>query len=90
MVPTGTKQLRVTTTEDNQYGGNLGDLFVRRGSRPTASHHPYVWTADCKSIESNRTPEECVINNPTAGTWHILLYGYHAYWGTTLKATITK
>lgn len=89
-VPSGTKEIRVTTTEDNQYGRNLGDIFIRRGSRPSASHHPYTWVADEKSIQPNREDELIVIPNPTAGTWHVLLYGYHEYWGTTLKVTITR
>lgn len=89
-VPSGTKEIRVTTTEDNQYGGNLGDIFIQRGARPTASHHPYTWSAYDESIEPNRSDELIVVSNPTAGTWHVMLYGYHAYWGTTLKVTITR
>ena len=89
-VPAGTKEIRVTTTEDNQYGGNLGDIFIRYGTRPDANHHPYTWQAYDESIEPNRSDELIVVTNPQAGTWHVLLYGYHAYWGTTLKVTITR
>lgn len=89
-VPAGTKEIRVTTTEDNQWGRNQGDIFLRRNSRPTASHHPYSWAADHRSIEPNRADELIVVSNPAAGTWHLLLYGYHEYWGTTVKVTITR
>jgi hypothetical protein len=89
-VPSGTKKLTVEMFEENQYGRNLGDLFVSFGSKPTANHHPYIWTAQCGSVESNRAREVCSFSNPTAGTWHILVYGYHAYYGTSLKVTIDK
>lgn len=89
-VPSGTKKLVVETSEDNEYGRNLGDLFVSYGTRPTASHYPYTWSAQCASVESNRANETCTFTNPTPGTWHILLYGYHAFRGTTLKVTIDK
>lgn len=89
-VPSGATKLTVETFEENQYGGNLGDLFVSSASKPTASHYPYKWTAQCASIESNRAPETCSFSNPTPGTWHILLYGYHAYYATSLKVTIDR
>lgn len=89
-VPSGASKLTVETFEENQYGYNVGDLFVSYGSRPTASHYPYKWTAQCASVASNRAPETCSFANPQAGTWHILLYGYHAYSGTSLKVTIDR
>jgi hypothetical protein len=90
-VPSGTKQLVVETGEVDIYSGNLGDLFVSRGVQPTVnSREPYNWTAQCASVRPNRERENCTFSNPTPGTYHILLYGYHEYYGTTLKATITK
>jgi len=89
-VPAGTKEIRVTTTEDNEYGRNLGDIFIQHGSRPTASHHPYTWTAYDESVKPNRENELIVVSNPAAGTWYVMLYGYHAYWGTSLKVTLTR
>ncbi len=90
-VPAGTTRLYVQTTEDTG-GRNLADLFVRRGSQPSVNNanEQYTWTAECASVLPNRESEVCSFSNPPAGTWYILLYGYHAYWGTTLKATITK
>ena len=90
-VPSGTKQLVVETGEADIYSRNLGDLFVSPGAQPTVtSREPYNWNAQCASVRPNRERENCTFNNPSPGTWHILLYGYHAYYGTTLKATITK
>jgi hypothetical protein len=90
-VPTGTKQLVVETGEVDQWSGNLGDLFVSRGTQPTvSSREPYNYTAQCASIKPNRESENCTFNDPPAGEYHILLYGYHAYYGTTLRATIRK
>ena len=90
-VPSGTKKLVVETFEEDQWGHNLGDLFVSRGQRPAVhGEEPYRWTADCASVKPNREREVCSFNNPPAGTWHILLYGYHAYYSTSLKATISK
>ena len=90
-VPSGTKRLVVETFEEDQWGHNLGDLFVSRGQRPVVhSEAPYRWTADKSSINPNREREVIEFTNPPAGTWHILLYGYHEYYNTSLKATISK
>ena len=60
-------------------------------ARPTASrpNEQYAWTADCASIESNRAPERCTFSRPASGVWHILVYGYHAYYGANLTVTLT-
>ncbi|HYW52207.1 MAG TPA: hypothetical protein VE861_16440 [Gemmatimonadaceae bacterium] len=92
-VPTGAKQLLVTTSEDAG-GYNVPDLFVRQGSAAVISRpngEGYTWTATCASVESNRAPERCAIPNPPAGDWYISLYGYNdSYYGVSLKATITR
>jgi len=56
------------------------DLYVRRGSKPTLTswdYRPYL-------IGNNETVE---VTDPAAATWYIMLRGYHAYTGVTLKAT---
>jgi hypothetical protein len=87
-VGTGVKSLEVVLSEETG-GRQLADLFVKKGSAPTASHYPYVWTADCVGVEPNRETERCVIPNPS-GEYHILVYGYHEYWGTKLTVTAVR
>ena len=90
-VPSGTKRLVVETFEENENGRNLGDLFVRYGQQPVINRSSgYTWTADCASIKPNRESEICSFENPAAGEWYLLVYGYHAFYGTSLRATITK
>jgi hypothetical protein len=75
-VPAGQASLTV------QISGGTGDadLYVRLGSRPTLSAYncrPYL----------NGNSETCTIASPAAGDWYVLLNGYAAYSGVTLKAT---
>jgi hypothetical protein len=88
-IPSGTKSLEVTLTESPNGGRQQADLFVRRGAEAVIVDEPkpYSWTADCASVESNRSPERCVFNNPAAATYYITVYGYHEYWGADLKIT---
>ncbi len=89
-VPPGATRLVVTTGE-TQYGRNLGDLFVSHGQRPQVQNNSgYTWTAQCASVSPNREPDQCVFNNPQAGQWHIVLFGYHEYYGATLRAVVTR
>src|SRR5207253_3126077 len=76
-VPTGATQLSVSTTGS----GDL-DLYVRRGSEATTTG------ADCDSEGASAT-ESCVIANPQAGEWYIMLYGFTAYSNASLTATVT-
>lgn len=86
-VPAGKTNLLVELYED-EFGSNLGDLFVSRTTRPSvSSQYPYQYTADCASINPNREKESCSFNSPSSGQWQILLYGYHAYYGTSLCVT---
>jgi hypothetical protein len=58
------------------------DLYVRKGSKPTSAewdYRPYLVGND----------EMVTIDNPTAGTYFIMLRSYAAYDGVTLKATYT-
>jgi hypothetical protein len=56
------------------------DLYVKKGSKPSATswdYRPYL-------IGNNETVE---ITNPAAATWYILLRAYQAYSGMTLVGT---
>jgi hypothetical protein len=75
-VPTGQDTLRI------EMSGGTGDadLYVRKGSKPTLTswdYRPYL-------IGNNETVE---VASPAAATWYIMLRGYQAYTGVTLKAT---
>lgn len=92
-VPSGTKRLEVKMVNNDQYARSMGDLFVRLGSRPSVSRTPtYSWAADCSSVNPNFEDELCVFprsgSGVTPGTYHIMVFGYHAYYGAKLTATI--
>ena len=73
-IPAGMSDLNV------QISGGSGDadMYVRYGAQPTSS------TYDCRPYR-NGNNETCSFTNPTAGTWHISLYGYRAASGITLE-----
>lgn len=74
-VPAGRPTLTVTTS------GGTGDvdLYLRLNGAPTAT------AFNCRPyIDGNY--ETCTIANPAAGRWYIMLNGYNAYSGVTLKA----
>src|SRR5207237_9034419 len=75
-VPAGQASLTV------QISGGTGDadLYVRFGSHPTLN------TFDCRPF-INGNNETCSFTNPAAGNWFIMLNGFAAYSGVTLKAT---
>jgi serine protease len=60
-------------------GSGDADLYVRFGAQPTLS------TWDCRPY-LNGNNETCTFNNPSAGTWHIMLHGYTSYSGVTVTA----
>ncbi|MCU0916500.1 MAG: PPC domain-containing protein, partial [Planctomycetes bacterium] len=77
-VPSGQAKLEVVTS------GGTGDvdLYVKQGAKPSTSsydYRPYLLGND----------ESVTIENPPAATYYILLRGYSAYDGVTLKATYT-
>jgi fibronectin type 3 domain-containing protein len=76
-VPAGATNLVINTT-----GGSDTDvdLYVKFGSQPTTT------VADCKS-ETATNNESCSFPAPSAGTYHVLLYGYAAYSGVTLTGS---
>lgn len=74
-VPAGQTSLVVTISG----GSGDADLYVRAGSKPTTASYncrPYL----------NGNNETCTITNPAAGTFYVMLRGYTAYSGVTLKA----
>jgi serine protease len=75
-VPAGMSTLNFTTSG----GSGDADLFIKQGSNPTASSY------NCKS-ENSSNDESCDISNPTAGKWHIGIYGYKAVSGANLNVT---
>lgn len=75
-VPAGTTTLSVTLNG----GTGDADLYVKAGSAPTLSSY------DCRPYINGNT-ETCSFTNPTAGTWYVMVNGYAAYSGVTLKAT---
>lgn len=75
-VPAGASNLVITTSG----GTGDADLHVRAGSQPTTT------TYDCRPYQSGNN-ETCTFASPTAGTYHVMLRGYSAFSGVTLKAT---
>ncbi len=78
-VPSGATNLLI------QMSGGSGDadMYVRRGSQPTTS------TYDCRPWKTGNN-EACSAASPTPGTYHIMIRGYSAYSGVTLKAGYTN
>ena len=77
-VPSGMSELRVTTSG----GSGDVDLYVRFGAQATE------FNRDCSSLSTTNS-ELCVLQNPAAGDWFIMLRGFSAYSGVTLIATAT-
>lgn len=75
-VPAG----RTTLTINTAGGTGDVDLYVRLGSQPTLSSYT------CRPYKTGST-ESCSFTNPTAGTYHIGLYGYAAVAGLTLSTS---
>lgn len=76
-VPEGTGTFRLRMTG----GSGDADILVKHGSEPGSGGY------DCVS-EAIETEEECIFNLPSAGTWYVLVYGYTAFSGASLKATL--
>ena len=75
-VPAGQEFLTIETSG----GTGDADLYIKKGAKPTLTswdYRPYL-------LGNN---EKVDVTNPTATTWYILLKGYKAYSGLTLKAT---
>lgn len=61
-------------------GTGDADLYVRKGNKPSAAVYDYK-----PDLQDN--DEAVTINNPTAGTWYIMVRGHTAFAGVTLLAT---
>lgn len=77
-IPSGTTKVTFTMSG----GTGDADLYVRAGSKPTQSSY------DCRPWKSGNA-ETCTIDNPAAGTMHVMIHGYAAYSGVSLKGDLT-
>ncbi|MET0255110.1 MAG: protease pro-enzyme activation domain-containing protein [Luteibacter sp.] len=78
-VPAGAKNLKVAISG----GSGDADLYLKFGSAPTTSSY------DCRPYVTGNT-ESCSVTTPKTGTYYVLLNGYAAFSGVTLKATWTN
>lgn len=76
-VPAGTGSLRVALTG----GTGDADIYLRFGSPPEPT------AFDCGS-DSFGEDEECHFDDPTAGTWYIVVVGFEAYSNVSLLASL--
>jgi len=75
-VPAGQAKLEIVISD----GTGDADLYVKQGAKPTTTdydYRPYL-------IGNNET---VTVDNPAAATWYVMVRGYAAYSGLTLKAT---
>lgn len=75
-VPAGATNLVIATSG----GSGDVDLYTRFATPPTTTAY------DCRPY-TNGNGESCSVAAPSAGRYHILLHGYAAYSGVTLKAS---
>ncbi len=75
-VPTGQTTLTFTITG----GTGDADVYVSSGSAPTTT------TYQCRPYKTGND-ETCTFTPPSAGTYYVMLDGYAAYAGVTLKGT---
>ncbi|MEW5836671.1 MAG: pre-peptidase C-terminal domain-containing protein [Pseudomonadota bacterium] len=75
-IPAGAKNLAITTSG----GSGDEDLYVKFGATPTTSSY------DCRPYIAGNN-ESCTVSTPSTGTYYIMLNGYSAFSGVTLKAT---
>ncbi|MBV1777266.1 M4 family metallopeptidase [Burkholderiaceae bacterium DAT-1] len=77
VVPAGKTSLTVKTSG----GTGDADLYVKSGAAPTTT------TYDKKSAGSSNT-ETVTVTSPKASTYYIMVYGYSAYSGMSITATV--
>ena len=75
-VPEGASNLRIAISG----GSGDADLYVKFGSQPDLQDY------DCRPYR-NGNDEACAASSPRAGTYFILLRGYTAYSGVTIRAS---
>ncbi|UPG88572.1 protease pro-enzyme activation domain-containing protein [Luteibacter aegosomaticola] len=78
-VPAGATNLKIAISG----GSGDADLYVKFGSAPTTSSY------DCRPYVTGNT-ESCTAASPQTGTYYVMLNGYAAFSGVTLKATWTN
>jgi hypothetical protein len=77
-VPSGATNLAITTSGGS---GDL-DLYTRFASPPTTT------TYDCRPYTSSNN-ETCSVAAPQAGRYYVMLHGYTAYAGASLRGSFT-
>jgi hypothetical protein len=77
-VPSGQTKLQISISG----GTGDGDLYVKQGALPTTASYDYR-----PFLSGNN--ESVSVDNPTAGTWYIMLRAYSTYSGVTLLASYT-
>jgi serine protease len=76
VVPTGARNLSIAISG----GSGDADLYIRLGSPPTTT------VFDCRPFLGGNN-ETCTASVPTPGTYHILIRGFSAYSGVTLRGS---
>lgn len=80
VVPADATRLQLATT------GGTGDMDLRAHAGT-----PDSWPSATACASAGATAEEsCTIEAPAIGTWYVMLYGFTAYSGVTLQATLTS
>jgi hypothetical protein len=78
VIPAGASNLVISESG----GTGDADLYTRFGSAPTLSSY------DCRPYISGNN-ESCTVASPQAGTYYVMLNGYQAFSGVSVKATWT-
>jgi serine protease len=76
-IPAGRRNLVIAISG----GTGDADLYVKRGSAPSTSSY------DCRPYKGNNS-ESCSVAAPQAGVYSIMIKGFAAYAGVTLKASV--
>lgn len=74
MIPAGVSTLTFTISG----GSGDADLYVRYNNQPTLNQY------NCRPYLDGNS-EQCTINNPQAGTWHVGINAYSAFSGLTFS-----
>ena len=76
VIPAGATNLVIAESG----GTGDADLYTKFGSAPTLSSY------DCRPYVSGNS-ESCTVASPQAGTYYVMLNGYAAFSGVSIKAT---
>ena len=76
VIPAGASNLVISESG----GTGDADLYTRFGSAPTLSSY------DCRPYLTGNN-ESCTVASPQAGTYYVMLNGYQAFSGVSVKAT---